>query len=483
MNTPVLQFVWQGKMVSLPGVPATRTLLQLLCEDLDHSATKEGCSRGDGGACTVVLGEPRGQRLHYRAINSCIRLAHSIHGLALWTAADLRDGAGLLHPVQQAMHTCHASQCGFCTPGMVMRLFGLYQNQIAQDQPLTRALALEALAGNLSPCTGYQALFEAAELLSHLPRTRSDEAGILQLLARIPMADPELASDYLAPLSLPDLLAARARHPHARLLAGGTDLGPWLNQQSAGTTQLLDLSRVAELNTMEVLADRTVIGAAVPLSEAFAELQAERPPLHPYLSRFGGLQFRQAGTLGGNIVNGSPVGDTMPLLIALGASLVLLRQGGRREIPIEAFDTGYRQNILAPDEVLAFVHVPRPAPDEFLRAYQVSVRLEADVATVSLALRLQLRQGRVAQISIGAGGVAATPQRATRTEQALRGQDWTQASVNRAIAVLRDEFEPISDLRASADYRRTVLGHLLQRFWHQSQGQESTELAVPEPLP
>ena len=472
MNTPSLQFVWRGEIIELRNVPPSRTLLQVLREDLNSTATKEGCNEGDCGACTVVLGERQGARLRYRAVNSCIRLAHSIHGLALWTAGDLAAPDGTLHPVQQALVNQHASQCGFCTPGFVMSLFGMYQNHVAQGAPISRALAQQELSGNLCRCTGYRPILEASQHMAELPPVRIDEAALLQKLELINHTGQGLEADssYISPVTLAQLLSARATQPAAQLVAGCTDVGLWLNKQHRRFEQVLDLSRVEELRRVEVHPQQLVIGAAVTLSDAFAALVAEWPQLAAFASRFAGLPVRNAGTLGGNVANGSPIGDTMPLLIALGAQVVLLSLRGAREMPLEQLYTGYRQNVMAADEVLAWIKVPRATPGELFRVYKISKRFDDDISALCLALRLQLDGDRVAQVSIGVGGVAATPVRALQTEAALTGQPWSQASVQQAMQTLRHEFSPISDLRASSAYRLQVLGNLLQRFWLESQG-------------
>ena len=472
MNPPLLQFVWRGEIVTLRHVPPTRTLLQLLREDLGHSATKEGCNEGDCGACTVVLAELHGEQVRYNAVNSCIRMAHAINGMALWTAADLTAPDGTPHPVQQALHQCHASQCGFCTPGFAMSLFGLYQNRVLKDQPVSRTQAQTALSGNLCRCTGYRPILDAAEQMGALPPVHVDEARLREQLAGIAPArrDQASAPTYDAPTRLDALLAARAARPQAQLVAGCTDVGLWINKLHMDFAQVLDVTRVAELRTIEVQDSHTVIGAAVSLNDAFATLERDRPQLHAFFSRFAGLPVRHVGTLGGNIVNGSPIGDSMPLLIALRASVLLMSVRGQRELPLEALYTGYRKNVMAADEVLAFVRVPRPRPGELLRVYKVAKRLEDDISAVCLAIHLQLQDARVMRASVGLGGVAATPVRAMQTEAALTGQAWTHDAVTQAKAALRGEFQPISDLRASAAYRVQVLDGLMERFWLESQG-------------
>ena len=488
MNTPVLQFVHRGELVSLHDVPATRTLLQLLREDLGIHAVKEGCNEGDCGACTVVLGERHADRLRYRAVNSCLRLAHAIAGMVLWTAADLQAQDGTLHPVQQALLAEHASQCGFCTPGVAMSLFGLYQNEVCQGRSVDRAQAQHALSGNLCRCTGYRPILDAAQHMSALPPVTVDETRLLDLLAQIKprLPAPTAVQDYAAPTRLDDLLAERAARPQAQLVAGGTDAVLWINKLHREVAEVIDLSRVDALRAIDSDAQGLRIGAAVHLTEAFDALVQTRPALHTFGRRFASLPIRNAGTLGGNVANGSPIGDSMPLLLALDAQLDLASVRGERTLPLASFYTGYRQNALAADEVLVRIRIPAPRPGEWLRVYKVSKRFEDDISAVCLAVHLLLVDGKADEVRIGVGGVAATPVRARQTEAALSGQPWNEASVQQAMATLRAEFQPISDLRASGVYRTELLGQLLQRFWRESQGHAHTsldELALEDELP
>ena len=529
-----IQFVKGGQVVSLANVPPSRTLLEVLREDLACTGTKEGCGEGDCGACTVVVGEAEGEHITYRAINSCIRLAHSIDGMALWTVEDiaptlvasrafgdalplaqgrgalrLRPGEAVsaapagdgeavkptLHPAQEAMVQCHGSQCGFCTPGFVMSLFGMYQNHVCQGRAITRELAQQDLSGNLCRCTGYRPILDAAQQMAALPAVAVDEAKLLQKLKQLAPTSKglEANSSYMSPSSLAALLAARAAHPDAQLVAGCTDVGLWVTKMHLQFDKVLDLTKVRELRRIENYPDHIAIGAAVPLADAYSALVKERPQLHTFAARFAGLPVRNSGTLGGNLANGSPIGDSMPLLIALKASIVLMSQRGHREMPLEALYTGYRKNVLAPDEVLAWIKVPRPGAgggkrQELLRVYKISKRYDDDISAVCLAVNLQIDKGIVSNASIGAGGVAATPVRAVQTEAALTGQPWTPQAVQQAITTLRAEFSPISDMRASSAYRSEVLGNLLQRFWLESQGMqqinlESFKLEAESPWP
>ena len=515
MTSQTIRFIRRGETVSLVNVAPTRTLLEVLREDLGCTGTKEGCNEGDCGACTVVLGEPDGDRIKYSAVNSCIRMAHSIDGMALWTVEDLAAQDGTLHPAQEAMVQCHGSQCGFCTPGFVMSLFGMYQNHVCRGEPVTRELAVEELSGNLCRCTGYRPILDAARKMSEQPAVRVDEAQLLQKIKQLGPVSRGLQPDssYMSPHTLAELLSCRRAHPDAQLVAGCTDVGLWVNKMHMQFGKVLDVTKVQELRRIEHYPRHLAIGAAASLSDAYAALVQDRPQLHTFATRFASLPVRNSGTLGGNVANGSPIGDSMPLLIALGASVVLMRERAghpvSREIPLEALYTGYRKNVMTTDEVLAWIKVPRPVAGEpsaapgrpkqasapsggsaalalsatadpgavasvgavnLMRVYKISKRYDDDISAVCLAVNLVVEAGRVKKAAIGAGGVAATPVRAVQTEATLTGRRWSLETVRQATAVLRGEFQPISDMRASSAYRREVLGNLLQRFWLESQG-------------
>ena len=484
-----LRFIRRGQPAALHDVPPDRTLLEVLREDLGCTGTKEGCGEGDCGACTVVLGEERNGKLHYSAVNSCIRLAHSVDGMALWTVEDLAEDplirpAGpaapvgkpiTLHPAQEAMVQCHGSQCGFCTPGFVMSLFGMYQNHVCHGRPITRELAQEELSGNLCRCTGYRPILDAAQQMAALPPVAVDEAQLLRQLALLQAHEAD-GTAYLAPTTLPALLAARAAHPGAQVVAGCTDVGLWVTKMHKQYAQILDVTRTAELLQLDESEHHISIGAAVSLTDAFAALTRQWPQLHTFATRFAGLPVRNSGTLGGNVANGSPIGDSMPLLIALRARIVLASTRGERTLALEDLYTGYRQNVMAPDELLVRIVVPRPGVTEALRAYKISKRFDDDISAVCLVMNLDIEAGVVRRASIGAGGVAATPARARQTEAALTGQPWSAQTVQKAADALQAEFSPISDMRASGAYRRTVLASLLQRFWLESQGQDAVSV-------
>ena len=484
-----IRILRRGQPVRLDNVPPDRTLLELLREDLRCTAVKEGCGEGDCGACTVVLGEVVDGELRHKAINSCIRLAHSVDGMAVYTAEDIVSPGGELHPVQEALVRCHGSQCGFCTPGFVMSLFGMYVNSRG-GQGITRAQAQADLSGNLCRCTGYRPILEAAQQMGALPLPTGCAVNAKATVAALLDLRPRSASrtTYRRPTRLKALLQARANDPRAQVVAGTTDVGLWVTKQHKRFASVLDVTATRELLRVENYPHHVAIGAAVTLTDAFDALVQIRPHLRRFAERFAGLPVRNSGTLGGNVANGSPIGDSMPLLIALGASVVLMRwKKGRtkgevahRELRLEDLYTGYRTNVMHSDELLCWIKVPKPIPGEMSRVYKVSKRFDDDISAICLAINLTVTNGVVRGASIGVGGVAAVPVRAAGTETALVGQPWNETTVMNAIARLRNDFQPISDMRASAAYRQTVLGNLLRRFWLESEG--LTDINLENPL-
>jgi xanthine dehydrogenase small subunit len=469
-----IRFIHRGQVVSEARVGADRTLLDYLREDLGQTGTKEGCAEGDCGACTVVLAELNQRRdgLRWRAVNSCIRFVSSIDGAALYTVEELRDESGSLHPAQQALAESHGTQCGFCTPGVVMSLFALYQESMTptgRGVEITREQAQETLSGNLCRCTGYRPILEAAQKLPLYPPRYVDEAKLVEQLKSLQPAQAADLRGALRPATLPDLLALRRQYPDATVIAGCTDVGLWVTKQHQQHARTLDVTGVPELARMTQTPTHLVIGAAARLRDAFALMEQQWPHLHHWFARFGSVPIRNSATLGGNIVNASPLGDSMPLLIALGATVTLQSLGGSRSMPLEDFYTGFKKIALRADEILTAIHVPKAQAEERVAAYKISKRFDQDISAICLALRFSFADGTVRSARIGAGSITGVPARARNTEAALVGQPWSEATVQRAIDIIRREFQPTTGVRASANYRRQVTGNLLQRFWLESQ--------------
>jgi xanthine dehydrogenase small subunit len=470
MTKQALRFFKNHQSVTLENIPADRTLLELIREDLDLKGTKEGCAEGDCGACTVVVGRMENGRPSLHAINSCIRFAHSIQDQVLFTVEDLEQPDGRLHPAQQAMVDEHGSQCGFCTPGFVMSLFAMYERYVRHDIPITREQAQTDLSGNLCRCTGYRPILDAACRMPNYPKAlvshEALNACLSQAIQSLPETPPhaEAASFYFQPKRLDSALIARATHPQALVVGGATDAGLWVTKRHDHYAKIIDVSRVQELCSVTQTAGELVLGAAVPLSRAFAVLKQHFPRIQEYLDRYAGLPIRESATLGGNIATGSPIGDSMPLLIALNARLTLRSASGMRHCAVESFYTGYRKNLLATDELITEISIPLQR-DSFVVAYKLSKRRDDDISIVALALSMIVKAGAVSAIRIGVGGMAERPMRAMAAEQKLLGQPLSASAMKAAADCIEKEFTPISDMRASAEYRSQAIGQLLQRAW------------------
>lgn len=467
-----LRFLLGGEVVTAGSdMPPTMTVLDYLRLHRRRIGSKEGCAEGDCGACTVVLAELDGsegqESLRYRAVNSCIQLVGQLDGKALITVEDLAAPDGRLHPVQQAMADNHAAQCGFCTPGFVMSLFA----HCKTDAPSDPESLCDTLAGNLCRCTGYRPILEAGQQMAQGPdqfsATEAETIARLKTLRRRQALRHETAEGrFLAPTSLDELLTILrgANWEDTWLLGGGTDVGLWITKQHRRIGTIIHLGQIAALRRIEILPDEISIGAGVTYSDAFSAIAALHPDFAAMLRRLGSVQVRNAGTIGGNIANASPIGDSMPPLIALGARLQLLSPEGERFLPLEDFFLGYRKTYLRPRGIVAKVIVPRPGPDTRFAVYKISKRFDQDISAVLGAFQVQLDNDRIAAARIAFGGMAATPQRAHAAEAALLGQKLDMASVEPAVLALAEDFAPLSDMRASAAYRLLVAQNLLRKF-------------------
>ena len=452
----------------LRGLDPNLTVLNWLRETERRTGTKEGCAEGDCGACTVVLGELDGDRVRYRAVNACILFVPQLHGKQLITVEHLRLPDGSLHPVQQAMVECHGSQCGFCTPGFVMALFALFHSERAPH----RQRIFDVLAGNLCRCTGYRPIIDAASRMYELGETdhfsEREDQTIAQLKA---FADGERVAfahggkQYFAPRRLDDLAALCEQSPGATLLAGATDVALLVTKQHRDLDTLIYVGAVEELKRLGVTDTHLEIGAAVTYTDAMGAVAERWPDFAELIRRLGSVQIRNSGTIGGNVANGSPIGDSMPALIALGAELVLRKGAKRRVVPLEDFFRGYRQTALAPGEFLELIRVPLPRPGQQFRCYKIAKRFDQDISALLGAFHVRFDRDRAADVRIAYGGMAAIPKRARECERALRGRPWTEATVAQGRAALARELTPISDMRASAGYRLLAAQNLLTKFF------------------
>ena len=474
-DTSLIRFVFRGETVSVANTDPARSVLQWLREDARACGSKEGCAEGDCGACTVIVAELARSVAHdsravlrdglaLRPVNSCIRFLPTLHGKALLTVEDL----GGQHPAQQALVACHGSQCGFCTPGFVMSLAISHERHLADGVAPSRGELADDLAGNLCRCTGYRPILDAAQQMATLGDGGLPLTGLreqLLALADAPLADP----GFSAPTTLAELARLRVARPQARLLAGGTDIGLWVTKQFRDLGDILWLGDVAELRQTHVDGAHLQIGAAVTLEDAWATLAGHWPHLREMGLRFAGPPVRHAGTLVGNLANGSPIGDAAPALMPLGAVLRLRRGEAVRDLPLDRFYLDYMKNALQPGEFVEALRVPLASALADTgwqhRAWKVAKRTDCDISALSAGLSLRLDGEQIIDARLVWGGMAATVRAAPGAQAALIGRPWTLATLQDAQTALDADFQPLSDLRASAHYRRAAARGLLRRLW------------------
>jgi len=476
-----IRFILDGETITLKEVDPTRSILQYLREDQYRTGTKEGCAEGDCGACTVVLGELKEGRLQLKAVNACILFLPTLDGKILFTIESLKHYCDTHpHPAQQSMVECHGSQCGFCTPGFVMSMLALYKRL---TKPTQTEIA-DSLSGNLCRCTGYKPIIDATNKMYDHP-TQDGDSSVLHKVAGTAPDPAEQAlieqlhgiqrqkmmvlesSDrtYAAPVNLQQFAQRYEQNPEALILAGGTDIGLWVTKQQRQLNEIIYLGGIDELKQIEPSDSHIQIGAAVTLTDAFDTLQKEHPELTELFRRFASMPIRNSGTLGGNIANGSPIGDSMPVLIVLDTVLVLRRGEEQRELPLEDLYIDYQKTALQSGEFVESIRVPKKQGSVQVRTYKIAKRYDQDISAVCAAFSITHINGKIEGIRVAFGGMAATPKRAVQTEKALLGKTWDESTVQTAMTALEKDYRPLSDMRASAAYRMKVAQNSLYRFF------------------
>jgi len=471
-----VRFLLDGQWESVGGIDPTLTVLDWLRQTKGRTGSKEGCAEGDCGACTVLVGSAEKGAMSWRAVNGCILFMPMLHGKALRTVESL----GGAHPVQKAMVEHHGSQCGFCTPGIVMSLYGRSIGATGTEG----APVADVLAGNLCRCTGYGPILDAAQ---SVPVEKPNDGALVEELQRADIGSLSLSYDdplagirrhWFAPGTSDELAELLLDHPEARLVAGATDVGLWVTKQHRMLAEIISIGAIADLDRIEETETGVTLGAAVRYGDAYAALARMHPDLGELVRRIGAVQVRNAGTVVGNIANGSPIGDMPPALIALGATITLRRGAERRMLALEDFFLDYGKQDRRPGEFVESVFIPRPQSGRLVRIVKLSKRFDSDISAVCGAIALTLSDGRAADVRIAFGGMAATPKRAPAAEAALSGAAWSRESCEAAAQALAQDFKPLTDVRGSSAYRLSVAGNLLRRLWFEASGQGGTVLEL-----
>ena len=452
-----ISFLLNGEPVHLGDVPPTRTLLDWLREDRGLTGTKEGCNEGDCGACTVMITDDGGAR----ALNACILFLPQLHGKAVRTVEGISGPKGALHPVQEAMIAHHGSQCGFCTPGFVVSMATAHLNGRTDHD--------DQLAGNLCRCTGYAPIIRAAKAAESTP--------VPDWMRDMPPGTDTISDENcFMPRSSDALAAWYAENPDGTLIAGATDVGLWVTKSLRDLAPVAFLGGVRDLRQIEIDDDTIRFGAALSMAEVLPTLYEHHPSYGELVRRYGSDQVRQAATIGGNIANGSPIGDNPPALIALGATLHLRKSDSRRSMPIEEFFIDYGKQDRTPGEFVEGVSLPKTAPN--LRCYKLSKRFDQDISAVCGCFNVTVENDTVRSARIAFGGMAGIPKRASHVEAALIGQPWTESTIDAAIPRFAEDFTPLSDMRASAEYRLATAQNMLRRYFLERCGTATDVLKV-----
>jgi xanthine dehydrogenase small subunit len=463
-----IRFYLNGKPIEAGGDDLFLTLSDFLRRRQGLTGTKVVCAEGDCGSCTVLMGRVSSDVIEYLPVTSCIQLLLQLDATHVVTVEGLRNGMEL-NPIQRAMVQCQGTQCGFCTPGFVVSLYGMMSGGDGVDAEKIR----RGLTGNLCRCTGYDSIVKAA--------MACDVAGLKSIDQLYPpgkmvadlsatAAEEVRTARFYKPVTIEQAVRFRQDHPQCSVIAGGTDLGVVYNKRVREIPVALSLGGIPSLRQTHVDADAMTLGAGVTLTTLSSAAKHHLPELARFMDWFGSPLIRNAGTLGGNLVTGSPIGDTIPAMIALGAEIELTGVGGTRVVPIGLFYSGYRQTVCRADELVTSIRIPLLRETQTLKLYKVSRRKDLDISTFGAAIWMLQSNGVIDEIRLAFGGVGPMVMRMPKTEAMLRGREPTLERFAQAGETAREEVAPITDVRGTAEYRRMLSENILVKFWHEKFG-------------
>ena len=464
MTSGIVKFIFENKIHKIQNPDSNETILNYIRLKLKKTGTKEGCAEGGCGACTIVLGELKKNNITYKAINSCIAFVPSLEGKQLLIVEDLISKNGSLHPVQNAMVKYHGSQCGFCTPGFVMSLFAMYKNYSSYDDKLIK----DTIAGNLCRCTGYRPIIDAAISLNNqnqLDQFKKIKKNTISLLKKIKQKNISIKNfdkKYFAPRSIIELKKVIKKYPNSKLLSGGTDLSLIVTKQKKRIDSIIYLNSIEELNYIKENNNYIEIGATTPLIKFESFIKKYYPDFNSILKRYGSVQIRNVATIAGNIATASPIGDTLPLLLSLDASIILQDFEKKITLPLKDFFVSYRKTKLKRGQFISLVRIPK-FKNNIFKAYKISKRIDDDISSVCGSFNIEIINKKIKNIKIAYGGMAPIPKRAINCEKILLNSNFSEAVIIKAKKLLEKDFEPIDDMRASRNYRMEVAKNLLNK--------------------
>ena len=458
-----IEFILNDELIKINNVDTNVSVLNYLRIDKRLTGTKEGCASGDCGACTAIIAELTNNKLEYKAINTCIMFLYSLHGKQLITVEHLSNSK--LHPVQQSMVDNHGSQCGFCTPGFVMSMFGMYKDKV---KPSNQNID-EYLAGNLCRCTGYNSIKKAAKKMYSYGRKdkfSKNENKIIKLLKKIKQNDILISKNnnkFYIPLNLKNLIQYTQNNKQYKFVTGGTDIALEVTKKNKNINSLIYLGNNKDLNYIKIKENYINIGSATPINKIIPILKKYYPSFAEMFDRYGSTQIRNVASIGGNLGSASPIGDSLPALLALNAKLIL-QSKNQRSLDIKDFFKAYRKTALKNKEFIKEIRIPI-LKSHIFKCYKISKRIDDDISSLFVAYLMKLKNNIIIDINIAYGGMDSIPNFAFKTQKYLIGKEFNLKNIDKSKQMIEKDFTPLTDVRASSTYRKLVSKNLMDRLF------------------